>query len=188
MKKVLRKNILLSGSSIEYLIRKNRRAKRMKLAVYCDGRVVATVPRWLDVPFLERIIQQKAGWIIEKIEKFKKNGKHNRLFTGNRKDYKARKEEARKLVAEKIKYFNNFYNLRFNKISIRNQHTRWGSCSKNGNLNFNYRIIYLPGHLADYLIVHELCHLQEFNHSRKFWELVEKTIPDSKERERALKK
>ncbi len=81
---------------------------------------------------------------------------------------------------------NAHYALSFNKVAIRNQRTRWGSCSKKGNLNFHYRITELPESLADYLIVHELCHLAELNHSKKFWALVGETIPDHKVRRKAL--
>jgi len=71
-----------------------------------------------------------------------------------------------------------FYNFKINHIAIKDQTSRWGSCSSKGNLNFNYKIIYLRPALADYLIVHELCHLGELNHSKRFWELVFKTSPD----------
>lgn len=87
-------------------------------------------------------------------------------------------EEAGRFVESRINYFNKFYNFEINRVTIRNQSTRWGSCSSKGNLNFNYKIIYLRPKLADYLIVHELCHLKELNHSKRFWTLVEKTIPD----------
>lgn len=89
-----------------------------------------------------------------------------------------KKEQARRFVLNRIKYFNSFYNFKINKIFIKNQSTRWGSCSSLGNINFNYKIIYLRPALADYLIVHELCHLGELNHSKRFWDLVKKTIPD----------
>ena len=65
-----------------------------------------------------------------------------------------------------------------NKINIKNQKTRWGSCTKSKNLNLNYKIIFLPKKHQDYIIVHEMCHLKEFNHSHKFWSLVSKTLPD----------
>ncbi|MCU0660293.1 MAG: M48 family metallopeptidase [Candidatus Pacebacteria bacterium] len=74
--------------------------------------------------------------------------------------------------------FNKVYKFKFNKVSIKNQKTRWGSCSKRGNLNFNYKIALLPEKLAEYVVVHELCHLGQFNHSQKFWNLVAKTMPD----------
>ncbi|NCA94384.1 MAG: M48 family peptidase, partial [Sphingobacteriia bacterium] len=75
----------------------------------------------------------------------------------------------------------------FKKISIRSQRTRWGSCSQAGNLNFNYKLIYLPDKIIDYVIVHELCHLDEFNHSRRFWFLVSEIIPDYRILRRELK-
>jgi len=87
-----------------------------------------------------------------------------------------------------VEYFNAMYGLRCNRITIRNQKTRWGSCSRKGNLNFNYKIALLPQRLADYIIVHELCHLGEFNHSRKFWALVAQTMPDHVDLRKELKK
>jgi len=81
-------------------------------------------------------------------------------------------------VENRIRCFNSTYNFKINRIAIKNQTTRWGSCSSKRNLNFNYKIIYLRPVLADYLIVHELCHLGELNHSKMFWALVAKTMPD----------
>jgi predicted metal-dependent hydrolase len=97
---------------------------------------------------------------------------------GNRASYLKHKERARHLVHQRLLYFNQFYNFTYHKVAIRNQRTRWGSCSKHGNLNFNYKLALIPESLANYVIVHEICHLGEFNHSRNFWDLVEKTIPD----------
>ena len=105
---------------------------------------------------------------------------------GSRREYVAHKERARVLVHQKLLTLNQHYGMVFNKVGIRNQRSRWGSCSKKGNLNFNYRIIYLPEALQDYLIVHELCHLAMFNHSRQFWALVAEVIPDYEVRRRAL--
>ncbi len=109
-------------------------------------------------------------------------------FRNTGQKYLKHKEDARFLVEKRIIEFNKFYNFSYKKISIRNQRTRWGSCSKNGNLSFNYKIALLSPKMADYIIVHELCHLGEFNHSRNFWSLVEKTIPDYKEIRQALRR
>ncbi|MDP2944335.1 MAG: M48 family metallopeptidase, partial [bacterium] len=75
-------------------------------------------------------------------------------------------------------HFNRFYNFKYRRISIRDQKTRWGSCSRTGNLNFSYRVLELTPAAADYIIIHELCHLREFNHCVRFWALVAKTVPD----------
>ena len=103
-------------------------------------------------------------------------------------EYAKYKNAAQNLVENKIGYFNDFYKFNVNKITIKNQKTRWGSCSRKGNLNFNYRLALLPEYLSDYIIVHELCHLGELNHSPKFWDLVAKTIPHYKKIKREFKK
>ena len=102
-------------------------------------------------------------------------------------NYLKYKNQATVLVKEKLEYFNQFYNYKYNRIVIRNQKTRWGSCSKRGNLNFNYKVALLSEKEVNYIVVHELCHLGEFNHSKKFWDLVEKTIPDYKDARNSLR-
>ncbi len=94
------------------------------------------------------------------------------------KKYLEHKEAARSLVLSRLEHFNQHYKLTFGRVSIRNQKSRWGSCSSKGNLNFNYKLALLPSHLSDYVIVHELCHRKQFNHSQKFWDLVGETLPN----------
>ena len=98
----------------------------------------------------------------------------------SKKHYLQNKEIARDIILESLKSFCDFYGVKYCKLAIRNQKTKWGSCSKSGNLNFNYRIVFLSKEQRDYIIAHEICHLIEFNHSRSFWSEVEKTIPNYK--------
>ncbi len=106
------------------------------------------------------------------------------FHTRSHKLYLANKESARALVHNRIEHFLKYYNSKHGivvgKIAIRNQRSRWGSCSKKGNLNFNYKLVFLTPAQQDYVIVHEICHIKEFNHAKSFWDLVAETIPDWK--------
>lgn len=104
------------------------------------------------------------------------------------KEYNAKKEIARKIIMQRLVELNQGYGFLYKKVAIRNQKTRWGSCSKSGNLNFNYKIAFLGSEVLDYVIVHELCHLKEFNHSQNFWDLVAVEIPDYQEIQDKMKK
>ncbi len=170
---------------MDYIIKKFRNSKSVRLIIKPGGELVVTAPKRISVKFIERFILSKEKWIKEKIEQLKLVPVKNTKDTRNK--YLEHKEAARKLILERITHFNKFYNFSFKKISIRNQSTRWGSCSRKGNLNFNYKLVLLKPELADYIIVHELCHLKEFNHSKRFWDLVAKTIPEHKRLRKQLK-
>jgi predicted metal-dependent hydrolase len=105
----------------------------------------------------------------------------------NRRSYAKHKERARALAHARLAYFNAHYGFSWGRVAIKNHTSRWGSCSRKGNLNFSYQIALLPEALADYIIVHELCHLGEFNHSPRFWALVARACPNHKELRRALR-
>lgn len=165
------------NKKISYKLKRSSRAKRMRLAVYCDGSVVVTTPLGVQVSLVEKFFANKKQWVADKINFFKSvDSKSIRTFSEE--DYLKHREDALELVSSRVKFFSKKYGFAFNKIFIKNQKTRWGSCTKNKNLNINYKIIFLPKKQQDYIIVHELCHLKEFNHSHKFWSLVEKTLPD----------
>ncbi len=92
--------------------------------------------------------------------------------------YLEHKEAARELVLARLAHFNQYYGFSWNRVSIKNQRRSWGSCSAKKNLNFNYKILFLPPHLQDYIVVHELCHLMHLHHRQDFWHLVAEQIPD----------
>lgn len=172
----MKKRIQLHKKKVEYTLKVSNRAERMRLAIYCDGAFVVTVPQAMNEGLIEKFIIEKSQWILDKMDYFKSISGF--VFKSNKGDYLKYKDDALALAEERVAHFNRIYKYRFNRINIKDQKTRWGSCSRKGNLNFNYKIALLPSRLADYIIVHELCHLGQFNHSRKFWNLVARTIPD----------
>ncbi len=157
------------------------------MTIKSGGEIRVTLPRSARPGSLDAFLSEHKNWIKKKWSVLSKRPKQLTV-SESRALYEKHKEEARKLVHERILFFNNTYNFSFGAVAIRNQKTRWGSCSRKGNLNFNYKIALLPPYLADYVVVHELCHLKEFNHGEYFWKLVEQTLPDYKERRRLLKK
>jgi predicted metal-dependent hydrolase len=172
---------------IEYVLKSSKRARHIRIVVKHDASVVVTIPYKVGEIRAEYFVVQKASWILERIAYIKKNPQRD-IVKHSTQEIEGYKVQALKLVRERLAYFNQFYKLIWNNISIKNTVSRWGSCSKKGNLHFNYKIVLLPPNVADYIIVHELCHLGEFNHSKNFWKLVAKTIPDYMEMRRELKK
>lgn len=171
------KEIILEEQNIAYTLRVSSRAKRLRLAIYCNGDLIVTQPRNLRTQIVDEFLRAKSAWIVSRINNFK-NTPISPLNLLTRRDYLNAREKARALVIERLEYFNSIYNFKYGVVNIRDQKSRWGSCSRQGNLNFNFRLLFLPSAVSDYVIVHELCHLKEFNHSSSFWKLVEQTIPD----------
>lgn len=171
---------------IPYNIKKNRLARRLRIIIRPDGRITVSTPSYATKKNIEKFVNEKIEWIAKILSGCKPENPQNKLNA--EKEYILNKANALRLARKKIAFFAEKYNLKPKKIFIRNQSTRWGSCSAKGNLNFNYRFVFLPENLQDYLIVHELCHLAEMNHSDRFWSLVSQTIPDYKKRRTALRK
>lgn len=172
------KKITLKNEKIEYTVRKHRQAKRLKLAISCDGNCVVTLPWFMGMGSAEQFVQQNAVWVLEKLKAMKKIGRQSIFSRNNKAEYEKLREFARDMVHRRLEKFSQIYGFKYNTVTIRNQKTRWGSCSSKGNLNFNYKVVFLPQRHADYIIVHELCHLKEFNHGKRFWSLVAQTFPD----------
>ena len=167
-------------TNLTFEIKKYARARAIRITVKTDGRVVVTQPAHVSEEAVHHFVQSKSDW-IQKAKAMYAKANFLVIPKASRSEYLKYKREAKLLVLEKLRIWNEYYGSRhqthFNKVTIRNQTSRWGSCSKHLNLNFSYRIVFLPERFQDYLIVHELCHTKVFNHSRAFWALVEETIP-----------
>ena len=182
----IKKSIVLQNKNIDYTLRKSNRTKRVSLSVSHDGSVAVTIPYSLTENVAERFLQEKANWLFSRLEFFKQF-EERIIIKKTIKDYAENKEKALSLVKSKVVYFSKLYEFEYNRISVRNQKTRWGSCSKKRNINFNYKILFLTERLADYIIVHELCHTKELNHSKNFWNLVKEILPDYKKLRKEIK-
>lgn len=154
--------------------------------VGCNSGVVVTLPWGQKGSAAERFVKSRLKWILKAREYFSQF-KGRTIVKSDRGGFLKHRQDALELAEAKLEHWNRIYNFSYNRVSIRKAKTRWGSCSKKGNLNFNYKIIRLPLRLTDYLVVHELCHLKEFNHSKNFWDLVGRTVPDYKKLRRELK-
>lgn len=174
---IMQKEITLQNRTVSYTLRRSKRARSMRLAVHVDGAIVVTAPYGVGEERVSRFIEEKSSWLLSKIEYFKQF-KGKTFLKHSRSEYLKHKEKALRLAQERVEHFSKIYKFKYKSISIKNQKTRWGSCSRYGNLNFNCKIALLPEHLADYIIVHEVCHLRELNHSQRFWNLVAKTLPN----------
>jgi predicted metal-dependent hydrolase len=144
--------------------------------VYPDGAVVMTAPQWFSLRAIEMFFAKHSAWVREKVAA----ASGRTVIRIPRKDISLLKKQTLALAERECERHAAFFGVSFNKISIRAQRTRWGSCSLSGNLSFNYRIAALPQHLVEYIIVHEVCHLLELNHSKRFWQHVARAIPEHK--------
>jgi predicted metal-dependent hydrolase len=175
----------------EYVLKKSK-GRYVRVVIKPGGVVEVFKPRFTPMFLVNKFLKEKEGWVLEKVKKLSVvQGKGK---VQQRKEYLEKKKESRILVLEKLEYWKNFYQenfqieLNWKKVAIKNSKTRWGSCSSRKNLNFSYKIIFLDKPEQDYLVVHELCHLLQMNHSREFWKLVSSGIPDYRESRSKLKK
>ncbi|MFH0856977.1 MAG: M48 family metallopeptidase [bacterium] len=182
----MQKTILLNGKKFQYTFKKSRRARRLSITINNSGCLFASVPWKCNEKSAEDFMLKKSSWIINTIEKVKNNAVPLEKIQPI-KNLKDCKPEVELFLIERLSYYNKFYSFPYNKIRVKKLARNWGSCSIRKILNFNYLIFFLPSDLADYIVVHELCHLKEMNHSRRFWDLVAKTVPDHKERRKKLR-
>ena len=170
------------------VIRSNR--KTVAIQVNSDLSVTVRAPRSASEKDIEEILKKKEAWIskhIEKIKETKERFEAEPTEKLTREKVIALAEEALKVIPERVEYFAKVIGVTYGKITIRNQKTRWGSCSSKGNLNFNCLLMLAPPEVLDYVVVHELCHRKQMNHSKAFWSEVEKVLPDYKEARKWLK-
>ncbi len=160
---------------IEYAIRRSHGSRLVRLTVYPGGSVVVTAPSTMDDRAIKGFVLQKMPWILKKMSICSRMVPMRPTGIVEYREYRA---QAQAVLTERIIHWNQSYGFGYHRIVIKNQRSLWGSCSKRGNINLNYRLLFLPIELRDYVVVHELCHLKEHNHSPRFWGLVAQALPE----------
>ena len=150
-----------------------------------DCQLVVRAPYKTTKKRIEEAVKKHQSWIDKHIASQQKK---NALTTDlTQADIKQLKKEARKYFLEKTEYFANIMGLKYGRISITSAMKRFGSCNSKGNICFSYRLMLYPEAAREYVVVHELAHLREMNHSARFYKIVEGVLPDYKARKRLLK-
>lgn len=183
----------LSHEGITYelpanLIKSNRRS--VGIIVKPGGEIVVRAPKGMPTPMILSFVHEKESWIVKNYLKQSKlpsapasepKSPHTLALE------KRYRDAAKEYIPKRVEYYHAFTGGQYTKISIRDQKTRWGSCSSNGTLSFSFRLMLAPPRVLDYVVVHELCHLTHMNHSKEFWNMVEIILPDYKEHRKWLK-
>ena len=168
------------------VIRSNR--KSISIEIRQDATILVRVPYHVKNAEINRFIKEKEDWIVKHLKKAEDRQRKMRdIQKLSVEEIQKLTDLALKIIPVKVKYFAGVMNVSYGRITIRNQKTRWGSCSAKKNLNFNCLLMLAPDEVVDYVVVHELCHLIEMNHSKKFWAQVEQVMPDYKKQKQWLK-
>lgn len=159
--------------------------KTMAISVREDGTVVFRLPYRVTEAEALLFASDHKNWILRQHRKMMERKAEMPVYSPE--EIRVYKEKLRPVLLHRVDSYARQMRVTYGRITIRDQRTRWGSCSSKGNLNFNWRLAVLPEELRDYVIVHELAHRLEMNHSPQFWAQVEAILPDYKERRRRLK-
>ena len=168
------------------------RRRTLGLEVRADGRVILRAPKGLSNQDVMDFVKERQAWIVQKwfeTERIRRQKAERppRDYEQNPALEAQYRKEARRRITERAAYFAEKMGVDYGRIAIKAAKTRWGSCSAQGNLNFHWKLILMPPAILDYVVVHELAHRIEMNHSPRFWTQVERILPDYRERRRWLK-
>ena len=173
--------VKIAGLSV-LLVRSSR--KTLAVQIRADGTVIARAPLRMPKDRILCFLSEKASWIrmqqgiMQEREKMRQQARIH-LDAAQEKELR---ERARSVLAQRTAYFARQIGVTYGRITVRDQKTRWGSCSQTGNLNLNFRLILAPPEVLDYVVVHELCHRRQMNHSAQFWQEVAQVLPDYRKR------
>ena len=170
-----------------YSVVRSRR-RTISVEIREDTSVLVRAPKWVPKYEIDAFVMKNSDWIDKHIEKVQ--SRNNRLSSAqaiSREEMEELGDRALAVIPGKVRYYAQILGVSYGRITIRNQKTLWGSCSEKGNLNFNCLLMKAPEKIQDYVIVHELCHRKEMNHSKAFWKYVSDVIPDYRQQRKWLR-
>jgi len=173
-----KKTVEINGLGLVSLER-SRRAKHINIRVSPFRSIRVAVPYASSFKEAEEFILSKKAWVkrhLEKIEQYER--KYNENI--NKADY-IDKAKTKTVLINRLKYLARKYGFTYNRVFIRNQKTRWGSCSSKNNISLNMKLVRLPDDLIDYVILHELTHTIRRNHSKAFWKELDTLVGSGKQ-------
>ena len=174
-------------TDIEYELVRSKR-KTVAIEIKPDGTVVVRAPRLMSKRFIDSFIDEKQNWIETHREQIlKRRDEVGTIEPLSESEKKALSKQAKSIMPDRIARYAQEIGVTYGRVSYRFQRGRWGSCSSKENLNFNCMLMLTNDEIIDYVIVHELCHRLEMNHSAVFWKHVEQILPDYRERRKWLK-
>lgn len=162
--------------------------KTISLEITSAGQVLVRAPRYMSEEEVQRFVESKSAWLAKHMQKYEEDTEA--LQTEGRlteSEINRLIGLAKQVIPTKVAYYARLMGVTYGRIAIRKQKSRWGSCSREGNLNFNVLLMLAPPEVLDYVVVHELCHRLEMNHSARFWAQVEKVLPEYREARTWLK-
>ena len=173
--------VKIAGLSV-LLVRSSR--KTLAVQIRADGTVIARAPLRMPKDRILCFLSEKASWIRMQQGRMqeRENMRQQARIHLDAAQEKELRERAKSVLAQRTAYFARQVGVTYGRITVRDQKTRWGSCSQTGNLNFNFRLILAPLEVLDYVVVHELCHRRQMNHFAQFWQEVARVLPDYRER------
>ncbi|HKY22145.1 MAG TPA: M48 family metallopeptidase [Vicinamibacterales bacterium] len=161
------------------------RARRYLIRVRSDGSVKVTLPRWGSLRHAALFAEQQRPWIDRQKARAEAARRMRAVYTSE--EVKALRQRAACELPVRLRLLAERHGLVVTRVSVRNQRSRWGSCSPSGHICLNWRLVLMPDGVRDYVLIHELMHLRRLDHSRHFWRLVAEACPDYQRARRWLR-
>ena len=160
--------------------------KRKTVAISVrDGEVIVRAPHGTSREYIDSLVSKHENWICRHLEKQEKRAERFDSLTED--EVKKLKAEAKEYFKAQTEKYSKIMNIKYGRILITSAKRRFGSCSSSGNISYSFRLMLYPEAAREYVVVHELSHIREMNHSKRFYDIVEAVLPDYKERRQMLK-